>query len=138
MENPVQESEISLVSEGSELEGKVSFHQNARIYGIIRGEVTATPGTQVVIGENGVIEGTLTASTVFISGFVQGKIIAQDRLCITSTGRVVGEIHTPSLQIEFGAFFEGSTYHLDPVDPLDPTTGPNYKAPTQDPSLLHA
>ena len=128
METLIQESEISLVSEGSELEGKVSFHKNARIYGVIRGDVTATGGTQIVVGENGVIEGTLTASIIFISGFVQGKIIAHERLCITSTGRVIGEIHTPSLQIDFGAFFEGSTHYV----------GLKTKGPTPDPSLQHA
>lgn len=128
METRVQESEISLVSEGTQLEGKISFHRNARIYGVIRGDVAATPGTHVVVGENGVIEGTLTASTIFVSGFVQGKITAHDKLHITNTGRVVGEIHAPSLQIDFGAIFEGSTHH----------TGSKNKGPTPDPSPLHA
>jgi cytoskeletal protein CcmA (bactofilin family) len=42
-----------------------------------------------------------------IDGYVKGNISTKTRVVISKTGRVIGNIDTPSLILEFGAYFEG-------------------------------
>ena len=44
---------------------------------------------------------------VYISGTVKGTLKVGERVEITSTGRVLADLFTPSLTVEDGAFFEG-------------------------------
>ena len=105
--NSISEGQINLVAEGTRFEGKVNFDQTSRVQGIIHGEIHAQPGSTLILGETSLVEGKITADTLLIEGFVKAEIRAQTRVVITRTGRVIGNISTPSLKIEFGAHFEG-------------------------------
>lgn len=101
------ETLLTLVSEGTQLEGKIVFDQVARVHGILKGEVTAQPGSTLILGETSLVEGNIHADTLMIDGFVRGDIHANTRVVISGTGRVIGNIQTPSLVVDFGAHFEG-------------------------------
>lgn len=103
----LSESAINIVSEGTRIEGKVTFDQISRVHGALVGQVSGAPGSTVILGETAMVEGNIDADTLIVDGFVQGDIRAQTRVLISSTGRVVGNIKTPSLVVEFGAYFEG-------------------------------
>jgi cytoskeletal protein CcmA (bactofilin family) len=101
------ESDINIVAEGTRIEGKVSFDRITRVFGTLSGDVHAKPGSELILGETGVIEGNVDADTILIDGFVRGDIVARTRVLVSRTGRVVGNVRTPSLVMEFGAYFEG-------------------------------
>lgn len=106
--DPIQEAAITLVSEGSRIEGKAVFESIAKIFGTLKGEVVGMPGSTLILCESGVVEGRIEAEDLIIDGFVRGEISATSKVQITSTGRVVGDIRSPSLQIDTGGYFEGS------------------------------
>jgi cytoskeletal protein CcmA (bactofilin family) len=100
------ESELNLLSEGSKMEGTITFAKNARIHGSLLGEVHATEtGTLLVIAETARVEGIIRADRVWVDGFVRGEIIA-NHVTVTRLGRVVGKVVAPQLHVEPGAYFD--------------------------------
>jgi cytoskeletal protein CcmA (bactofilin family) len=61
----------------------------------------------LILSENSMVEGDISADTLFVDGYVHGDISALTQVVISRTGRVVGNIKTKSLKLEFGGFFEG-------------------------------
>jgi len=96
-----------IIEPGCEFEGKLSFLGAVRISGTFRGEIF-TPDT-LVIGEGARVQAKIQAGTVIISGEVSGQIRAQYRVEIQKPAIFRGDIHTPSLRVEDGVIFEGSS-----------------------------
>jgi len=105
--NNLNESAINIIAEGTKIEGKMTFDHISRVYGILLGEVSAKVGSTLVLSEAAVVEGNIDADVLMIDGYVRGDVIAKTRVIISRTGRVIGNIKTPSLILEFGAHFEG-------------------------------
>ncbi len=103
----LQETRINIVAEGTRIEGQVVFDQISRIYGVLVGEVRAKAGSTLILSESSVVEGNIEADTLIIEGFVQGDVSAITKVIVSRTGRIVGNIKTASLSLEFGAYFEG-------------------------------
>ena len=103
----ISEGQVNLITTGTRLEGRVEFDQTSRVQGIIIGEVHAKVGSTLILAETSVVEGKISADTLFIEGLVKADIEARTRVIISRTGRVIGKIRSPSLKVEFGAFFEG-------------------------------
>jgi cytoskeletal protein CcmA (bactofilin family) len=103
----IQETSVNMVAEGTRIEGKVTFDQVSRVHGVLVGEVRAREGSTLILSETAVVEGSVEADTLMVDGYVHGDIDARTRVVVSRTGRVVGNIKTPSLTLEFGAYFEG-------------------------------
>jgi cytoskeletal protein CcmA (bactofilin family) len=95
----------SLLGEGVELTGELSFTHGLRVDGIVRGKVRSEGA--LVIGVKGRVEAEVIIERISINGEFRGAIHAADRVEIHKDGRVYGEIYTPCLIIEAGALFEG-------------------------------
>lgn len=104
----------SVLGAGIAWQGKVSGTGGIRIDGTFDGDI-ALHGL-VVIGESGrVTTGEIRAVTVIVAGTVRGKIIAQ-RLEISSSGRVWGDVSAVSFSTEDGAFLRGRVTMEDQID----------------------
>lgn len=103
----IRESEINIISQGTRLEGTIVFDQITRVHGVLVGEIKASPGSQLILSETSVVEGNIQADILMIDGFVRGEIVTQGKVTISRTGRVLGNIVTPKLELEYGAYFEG-------------------------------
>lgn len=104
----MNEGSINLIAEGTRLEGEIHFSDVTRVHGTLVGKVHARPGSTLVLCETALVEGDIQADHLIIDGFVRGEIEATGAVKISSTGRVVGNIKTESLTIDFGAYFEGT------------------------------
>lgn len=96
---------LSLLGEGVEMTGDLSFTHGLRVDGIVRGKVRSEG--YLVIGAKGMVEAEVVIQRISINGQFRGAIHAIDRVEIHKDGRVYGEIYTPCLIIEAGALFEG-------------------------------
>ena len=87
--------------------GEISGDGDMVIAGKVDGNIIIT-GSLVIEG-TGSVNGDITASTVFVSGTVEGNINAGfSKIEIYSTGSVFGDMACSSLQVEDGGHFEGS------------------------------
>ena len=96
---------ISLMGEGVEIAGEVSFTQGVKIDGVIKGNVKSD--ASLVIGSKGKIEADVSVRRISIGGEFKGTIYASERVEILKDGKVFGDLYTPCLIIEAGAVFEG-------------------------------
>lgn len=98
----------TLLGRGATFEGKLTFEGTVRIDGRFKGEVF-TDDT-LVIGEGAIVEASLDVGEVIIQGTVIGNITAKRSIEIHAPGRVKGDLHTPTLQIDKGVIFEGRSF----------------------------
>ena len=96
---------ITLLAKGVLLRGEIHVEGTVRIDGRLDGDIQ-TKG-QVIIGEDGLVQGTITAGTVISSGRIKAKVMADERVQLMKTATLIGEVLTPVLIIEEGAKLQG-------------------------------
>jgi cytoskeletal protein CcmA (bactofilin family) len=96
----------AFLGEGTSFKGTLTFEGTVRIDGRLEGEIF-TKDT-LVVGEGAQVNASIHAGVVVISGTVHGNITAERKIDIHASGRLFGNISTPSLVIEEGVVFEGS------------------------------
>ena len=86
--------------------GLLNFTGTVRIDGKFEGQVI-TEDT-LIIGETGHLTAEISAGTVICMGYVEGTVMASQKIEIHSTSKVVGNIKSPALHIELGGVFDGT------------------------------
>ncbi len=90
---------------GTEFIGRLKFKSAVRLDGYFQGEVESAG--ELIVGHGAVVVAQIQVARASISGRVEGKIIASEKVEILKDGQVHGEIITPCLSVEEGAVFEG-------------------------------
>lgn len=99
----------SCLGKGSEIIGTVIFEGPVIIDGKVEGEIEGPDN--ITVGKNGsVITTRLSADSIVIGGSVKVKSIASRRIEILPTGKVWGDLASPSLLIHEGAEFVGKAF----------------------------
>lgn len=98
---------ITLLAKGVLLRGEIHVEGTVRIDGRLDGEIQ-TKG-QVIIGEDGLVQGTITAGIVISSGRIKATVTASEQIQLLKTATLIGEVHTPVLMMEEGAKLQGVT-----------------------------
>ena len=93
----------SILSRDLVITGEIATDGDVQIEGRLEGNVKATTLT---IGEQGAVNGTIKAGTVYVRGKVTGKIDA-GTVELAESANVLADIVQDHLTIENGAFFDG-------------------------------
>jgi cytoskeletal protein CcmA (bactofilin family) len=96
----------ALLGEDTEFNGSLKFYGTIRIDGNFSGEIQGE-GT-LVVGEKGRLESNVRVSQIDVSGEVKGNIVADQKIEIRPSGRVSGDILSPTVIINEGAVFDGN------------------------------
>lgn len=98
-----------ILAAGSRFEGDIVFDGILRIDGCVRGKITSQTEKPsiLIISEHAMIEADIIVDIVIISGQVLGNVFAQDRIELSSPGRLEGKIYTFDLVIDDNALFQG-------------------------------
>jgi cytoskeletal protein CcmA (bactofilin family) len=100
---------VGLLEPGIEFEGKLTVASGLiRINTHLKGEVDCAGA--VVIADQGEVEGEIRTRFISIAGKVKGTIRAFDKIEIKANGVVLGDIHTASLVVEPGGYFDGQCH----------------------------
>lgn len=102
----------SLVAEGVEITGDITFAGGMRIDGRVRGNVVGRrhegkPPALLVLSEKGHIEGSVRCGNAVINGTVSGDLEVDEFLELQAGARVCGTIRYGQLQMDAGAAVEG-------------------------------
>lgn len=89
----------------TEVEGTLRFEHSVLIEGRFKGEIHSQGS--LVIGEGAEVDAEITSRSVTVKGTVHGSMTATERVQIQSNGCVLGDITTPSLQMDESVTFEG-------------------------------
>jgi len=115
MDQQLPATEITaLLGRGTQFEGKLHFEGRVRIDGVFKGEIMSDD--TLIIGEGAEVHAEIDVSTVIVrGGIVHGNIRAKSAIEVHSPGKIVGNLHSPSLFIDRGVEFQGSC-RMDAVD----------------------
>ena len=115
MEQQLPSTEITaLLGRGTQFEGKLHFEGRVRIDGVFKGEILSDD--TLVIGEGAEVHAEIDVATVIVrGGVVHGNIRAKTAIEVHAPGKIVGNLHSPSLFIDRGVEFQGSC-RMDPID----------------------
>ena len=100
-----------LLGRGARFEGKLSFEGTVRIDARFIGSIVTND--VLVVGEAARIDADITCGTIVVHGEVNGNVKAKTAVEIHHTGKVRGDLETPSLVIQKGALFHGAS-KMDP------------------------
>jgi cytoskeletal protein CcmA (bactofilin family) len=99
--------EVTIISNGVKIEGKITSSGNIRIDGDVQGDIASQ--NNVAIGEFGKVNGQINANEIIIGGTVSGTVKAKEKLVLDSKSKLNGDIITKILVVEAGAKFEGKS-----------------------------
>ncbi len=102
----------SFLGEGTSITGEVKFTEIMRVDSEVNGTITSENGSLLVM-EKGRVKATVQAGTIEVSGIIEGTVTARNGVKIHPSGKVYGDIYTPSLIIENGAVFDGKCHMND-------------------------
>lgn len=95
----------TLIGKGAVVDGHVTAPETVRLDGTLNGNCDCKEN--LIIGESGSVIGDITAVNVLISGSVEGDIIADGKIELLATGKILGNITAKSLIIDENACFDG-------------------------------
>ncbi|MBZ0172273.1 MAG: polymer-forming cytoskeletal protein [Phycisphaerales bacterium] len=98
-------TEITVIGRGTTIKGEVDFENGARILGVFEGKIRSRG--EVQIGESAECKAEIDAEQVVIDGMLDGNITAHERLRLSGTARLTGDICATRLLVEEGASFVG-------------------------------
>jgi cytoskeletal protein CcmA (bactofilin family) len=90
---------------GDSLEGKLTYDGHVHVQGRAEGEFRVTGNFDVAVGAT--VKALLEASSLTLEGEVEGTLTARDKLTLSRSAKLTGDLHVRRLQIEDGASLNG-------------------------------
>jgi cytoskeletal protein CcmA (bactofilin family) len=100
------------LGEGMEVNGEVKFSDVMRVDSRMSGTVLSEGGC-LIVSERGTVQATVDVAYVEVFGTIEGTVTAKQRVQIHPGGRILGDIYTPVLNIEYGAVFDGQCHMIE-------------------------
>ena len=104
-ERPEDDENFTFLARGASFRGVAHFDGTVRIDGRFEGELHAKGS--LVVGEQAVIKGIVTAGTLISGGKINGSITGTEKVQLLKSAVLVGDVRTPSFSMEEGAHFHG-------------------------------
>lgn len=101
------------LTKGSKIVGKIIADSDFRIDGEVEGEIICNG--KVIIGNNGLLKGSISCINAEIIGNVVGDITVAESLLLRSTANIRGNVKTKTLSVEPNAIFDGSCSMRDNI-----------------------
>ena len=106
-------SQQNMIAHGTVFEGDLKSEGDFRIEGTIKGTLI-TKG-KVVIGNTGLVEGSLNCNNADVEGQIKGKLVVSETLSLRASAHVDGDVQTGKLAVEPGATFNANCQMKDAV-----------------------
>jgi len=99
----------SLIANGSQIAGNMTFTDGLRVDGEVSGNLHASDGSAsiLVISESATVIGEVVADHIIINGTVKGPVHARHMLELQPKARIEGDIQYAALEMHQGALITG-------------------------------
>jgi cytoskeletal protein CcmA (bactofilin family) len=95
----------TVLSADIDFSGTLNFEKSLLVRGKLCGEIDARG--LLMVDEGAVVEANISASRVVIRGQVKGNVRATEKVELTVTGKLAGNVTAPEILMETGCFFNG-------------------------------
>ena len=105
------------------IEGSITGSTDLVVDGRVKGSISLDSNS-LTVGPDGQVDAEVEARDIKIQGKVSGNVSARDRVEISKTGSVEGEVTTARIAVEDGAVFRGSVNIANAQEPGAKTAPP--------------
>jgi cytoskeletal protein CcmA (bactofilin family) len=103
----------TILSEDIDFKGMLYFEKSFLIKGKVEGTIDARG--ILLVDTSAEVVADIKADKVIIRGSVTGDITARQKVEVTLTGKLLGNVHAPEIQMESGCVFNGQC-RMDRLD----------------------
>jgi cytoskeletal protein CcmA (bactofilin family) len=129
---PASSGRSALIGPGISVNGDISGDENLVIEGKVDGKISLD-NNLVEVGQTGRVNADITAKVIKIAGEVRGDITGTEKVVISRSGNVHGNIVAPRMTLEDGAIFKGSI-DMDPGENARAKLSGTAKKPAEKPA----
>ena len=104
-QNASQNGHCTYLGKGIDFKGHAHLDGVVRVDGQINGDLQTND--TLIIGEQAVIQGSLSGRVVISSGKITGNIIATEKVQLCKPAIILGDIASPNFSVEEGVQFHG-------------------------------
>ena len=102
----------TIISENTRVNGDIISNATLHVDGHVEGDITCD---ELVIGNKGVVEGSVVVKSIQLYGTLTGKASAE-KIFIAKTAKLIGDATHVSIAIEPGAYIDGRCMRVgDPI-----------------------
>lgn len=115
-EGIVSVANLTVIGKAMVVRGRITSTESLHIEGEVNGTLEL-PGARLTIAPTAKVTADATAREIEILGSLSGDLDATKKITIRKGGRLVGDLRTPGIVIEEGAYFKGKIEILNPEEP---------------------
>ena len=97
---------LAVIGRGMLIRGQIKSKEGMYVDGEVNGTLDMAE-CRLTVGPHGRIEANVRAREIEILGVVAGDLEAAKKIIVRKGGRLVGDLRTPAIVIEEGAYFKG-------------------------------
>jgi cytoskeletal protein CcmA (bactofilin family) len=104
--SPAESPNVAVIGKGMIIRGQIRSGEHIQVDGEIEGGLQL-PGYDLTIGAGGRVRADVSAREVDVAGIIDGNVDATKKVTVRKGGRLLGDLRTPGIVIEDGAYFKG-------------------------------
>lgn len=113
---------ITIIGKAMVIRGQIRSREDLHVDGQVDGSLDVA-NCRLTVGTSGRVGAGATAREVDVLGSINGDVEASKKITIRKGGRLVGDLRTPGIVIEDGAYFKGKIEIVNTEDPAEAATG---------------
>lgn len=102
---PAVDAQTTVIARNAIWKGEISSGGTVHVHGRFEGSIRAR--NDVFVADQADVDATVNAGRVVIAGLMKGTIRCEARFEVLPTGRVTGDVHSPTLVVHEGAIITG-------------------------------
>tara|TARA_R110001606_G_scaffold346892_3_gene495963 strand:+ start:79873 stop:80310 length:438 start_codon:yes stop_codon:yes gene_type:complete len=108
----------TLIGQGTEINGDISFTGGIRIDGNVNGNIYAESGDSAVLtlSEQGHIKGEIKVPNLIINGSITGDVYSTSHVELAPKAKIKGNVYYRLLEMSMGAEVNGQLIHMSEDD----------------------
>jgi cytoskeletal protein CcmA (bactofilin family) len=122
-------SSLTVIGRAMMIRGQITSKESLHVEGQVDGTLDM-PDFRLTVGPHGRVGADTKAREIEVLGTVAGDLEASKKITIRKGGRLVGDLRTPGIIIEEGAYFKGKIEIVDSEEPQTAGTPPEGKKAT--------
>ena len=109
---------VTLIAANARVQGDIRFSGELYVSGSVTGNVTAEKsgkGATLVVAEGGSVKGDVRVANAVVAGHVAGDMHVRERLEMSKTAKVRGDVYYKLVELAMGAILEGRLVRGEPA-----------------------
>ena len=98
----------TLIEVGTLIKGEIIFDNELFIMGEVEGDLNSDSDlAKLVVSRTGKVQGEIRVPNVVVNGTIVGNVRASEKLEISGTARIFGDLHYSTIEIQGGSLITG-------------------------------